>query len=37
MIFGWRKGDSSNSEKPYEPQPDKARKFFDHARTVGGN
>jgi tetratricopeptide (TPR) repeat protein len=35
VIFGWRKGDSSNSEKPYEPQPDKARKFFDHARTVG--
>ena len=35
MIFGWRKGDSSNSEKPFEPQPEKARKFFDHARTVG--
>ena len=35
MIFGWRKGESSNSDKPFEPQPEKARKFFDHARTVG--
>ena len=35
MIFGWRKGESGNTEKPFEPQPEKARKFFDHARTVG--
>ena len=35
MIFGWRKGESGNAEKPFEPQPEKARKFFEHARTVG--
>ena len=35
MIFGWRKGESGNAAKPFEAQPDKARKFFEHARTVG--
>ena len=35
MIFGWRKGESGSGAKEFEPQPDKARKFFEHARTVG--
>ena len=36
MIFGWRK-DSGEAEKPFEPQPEKAKKFFDHARTAGNS
>lgn len=36
MIFGWRKSESGSGEKPFEPQPEKARKFFDHARTAAG-
>ncbi len=36
MIFGWRKSESNSSEKPFEPQPEKARKFFEHARTAAG-
>ena len=34
MIFGWRK-DETAAAAAFEPQPDKARKFFEHARTVG--
>ena len=37
MIFGWRKGESAEPEKEFQPQPDKARKFFEHARTVGAS
>ena len=37
MIFGWRKGDSAEPQKEFQPQPDKARKFFEHARTVGAS
>jgi tetratricopeptide (TPR) repeat protein len=36
VIFGWRK-DSGEAEKPFEPQPEKAKKFFDHARTAGNS
>jgi tetratricopeptide (TPR) repeat protein len=37
LIFGWRKGESGSSGAPaYEPQPAKAAKFFEHARTVAG-
>jgi tetratricopeptide (TPR) repeat protein len=37
VIFGWRKGESgSGGSAAFQPQPDKAAKFFDHARTVGG-
>ncbi len=37
MIFGWRKGESGTGGAPsYQPQPEKASKFFEHARTVAG-
>lgn len=37
MIFGWRKDDSgTNGPAPFQPQPEKAAKFFEHARTVAG-
>jgi tetratricopeptide (TPR) repeat protein len=35
VIFGWRKSESDAAAKPFEPQPEKARKFFEHARTAG--
>lgn len=35
MIFGWRKGESGTGGAPsFQAQPDKAAKFFEHARTV---
>ncbi len=37
MIFGWRKDESgTNGPAPFQPQPEKAAKFFEHARTVAG-
>lgn len=36
MIFGWRKGDSGSDGDDFKPQPEKAAKFFEHARTVAG-
>jgi tetratricopeptide (TPR) repeat protein len=33
VIFGWRKDESAGAA--FEPQPEKARKFFEHAKTVG--
>ncbi|MFO0782250.1 MAG: hypothetical protein U0636_01015 [Phycisphaerales bacterium] len=37
MIFGWKKGESgSTGAAAFQAQPDKAQKFFDHARTVAG-
>jgi tetratricopeptide (TPR) repeat protein len=36
VIFGWRKGDSGSGDDEFKPQPDKAAKFFEHARTVAG-
>jgi tetratricopeptide (TPR) repeat protein len=37
LIFGWRKGDSGDAKPAPEPQPEKAKKFFDHARTAAGS
>jgi len=38
VIFRWKKGDSSGKEgQAFQPQPDKARKFLEHAETTANS